>query len=333
MNIKYLSYLVCPVCKGDFFTEFKEKKTVILNDKLICKSCKKSYPVNDGVPVLMNDIGAMKSTQESFSNEWALRNSGFFEKNLSSGYSKEDRYKKILNILEIDQNILKNKLFLDAGCGDGVYGAHIAINNPQTLVFLADISAGVKHTKEKLKNIDNCIVIQCDLMRAPFKEGIFDYIWSDGVLHHTPNTRKAFNSVDQLVKVGGKFYVWLYPNYKKSYYLLVRDLMIKPYILPVWILYLCSLILSFPYWILCKIFNMYKLLFTPNVKQLLKKRTFMSVAFSIYDSISPTYQFRHGKEEVKNWFDKNGYEDVKIVGDLGIVGIKKKSDIINNEKK
>ena len=51
MNIKYLSYLVCPVCKGDFFTEFKEKKTVILNDKLICKSCKKSYPVNDGVPV------------------------------------------------------------------------------------------------------------------------------------------------------------------------------------------------------------------------------------------------------------------------------------------
>ena len=58
----------------------------------------------------------------------------------------------------------------------------------------------------------------------------------------------------------------------------------------------------------------------------------MSIAFSIYDSISPTYQFRHGKEEVKNWFDKNGYEDVKIVGDLGIVGIKKKSDIINNEK-
>ena len=32
-------------------------------------------------------------------------------------------------------------------------------------------------------------------------------------------------------------------------------------------------------------------------------------------------------------YDKNGYEDVKIVGDLGIVGIKKKSDIINNEKK
>ena len=164
-------------------------------------------------------------------------------------------------------------------------------------------------------------------MRPPFKNGIFDFIWSDGVLHHTPNTFEAFSSVDKLVKDGGRFYAWLYPNYTKSYYLLARDLLIKPYVLPSPILYLLSIILSIPYWFFCKVFNMYKILFNPNTKHLLKKRTFMSIAFSLYDSLSPTYQFRHSKEEVKNWYNKKGYENIKIVGDLGVVGTKKSSDI------
>tara|TARA_B100001996_G_C18589775_1_gene565614 strand:- start:112 stop:1086 length:975 start_codon:yes stop_codon:yes gene_type:complete len=323
MHIKFLDYLVCPNCRGNLFIESLETKKIILNDKLKCKLCKNKYSVIEGVPILMDEIGKMKTTKDSFSDEWKLRYHGFFEKHLSSGYSKDDRYKKILNKLEIDKNVLKNKLFLDAGCGDGEYGSEMAINNPQTLVFLSDISNGVKYTKEKLINADNAIVVQCDLMNPPFKEGIFDFIWSDGVLHHTQNTYEAFSSVDKLVKDGGKFYAWFYPNYKKSYYLLARDILVKPYLLPSSILYLLSIILSFPYWLFCKIFNMYKILFNPKSKNLLKKRTFMSVAFSLYDSISPTYQFRHGKEEVKNWYDEKGYKNIKIVGDLGIVGTKK----------
>ena len=69
-------------------------------------------------------------------------------------------------------------------------------------------------------------------MKPPFKDSTFDFIWSDGVLHHTPNTFSAFSSVEKLLKKGGKFYAWFYPNYTKSYYLLARDLLIKPYIFP-----------------------------------------------------------------------------------------------------
>ena len=242
---------------------------------------------------------------------------------MSSGYSKEARYQKVLEKLSINENNLDKKLFLDAGCGDGEYGSEIAKNNPRTLVFLTDISEGVKYTREKTKSYENSIVIQCDLMKPPFKDSTFDFIWSDGVLHHTPNTFSAFSSVEKLLKKGGKFYAWFYPNYTKSYYLLARDLLIKPYIFPPSVKYLLSILLSIPYWIFCKIFNLYKVIFNPKTKHLLKKRTFLSIAFSLYDSISPTYQFRHSKEEVKNWYIKKGYEKIKIVGDLGIVGSKK----------
>ncbi len=323
MNIKFLKYIVCPTCNGELILQSGNEETIILNDNLICKLCKKIYPIIDGIPRLIDKLGTMKTTKESFSEEWKFRSYGFFEKKLSSGYSKEDRYKKVLEKLDVNKNNLKQKLFLDAGCGDGEYGSEIAKNNPQTLVFLTDISEGVKYTREKIKNFENSIVIQCDLLKPPFKNNTFDFIWSDGVLHHTPNTFSAFSSVEKLLKKGGKFYAWFYPNYTKSYYLLARDLLIKPYLLPPPVLYLISIILSIPYWFFCKIFNIYKIIFTPSTKHLLKKRTFLSIAFSLYDSISPTYQFRHGKEEVKNWYDSKGYENIKIVGDLGIVGTKK----------
>ena len=323
MNIKFLKYLACPKCKGDLFLESGEKKTIILNDILTCKSCNNKYSINNGIPRLVDKLGMMKTTKETFSEEWKFRHNGFFEKKLSSGYSKEDRYKKVIDKLEVNEKDLYKKLFLDAGCGDGEYGSEIAKNNPQTLVFLADISDGVRYTKQKLQNIENSVVIQCDLMCPPFKNNTFDFIWSDGVLHHTPNTFEAFCSVEKLVKSRGKFYAWLYPNYTKSYYLFIRDLLIKPYLLPSSILYLISIIFSIPFWIFCKFFNMYKIVFSPKTKHLLKKRTFLSIAFSLYDSISPTYQFRHGKKEVEEWFSSKAYENIKIVGDLAVVGTKK----------
>ena len=36
-----------------------------------------------------------------------------------------------------------------------------------------------------------------------------------------------------------------------------RDLLIKPYIFPPSVKYLLSILLSIPYWIFCKIFNLY----------------------------------------------------------------------------
>lgn len=41
-----LDILACPLCKGD----------VILEDgKIICKKCKKKYPIKDGIPIMLID--------------------------------------------------------------------------------------------------------------------------------------------------------------------------------------------------------------------------------------------------------------------------------------
>ena len=131
MNIKFLKYIVCPTCNGELILQSGNEETIILNDNLICKLCKKIYPIIDGIPRLIDKLGTMKTTKESFSEEWKFRSYEKKKKKLSSGYSKEDRYKKVLEKLDVNKNNLKQKLILDAGSGDGEYGSENAKNNPK----------------------------------------------------------------------------------------------------------------------------------------------------------------------------------------------------------
>lgn len=44
LDKQLLDILACPKCKNTIFQE---------KDKLICKNCKKAYPVREGIPVLL----------------------------------------------------------------------------------------------------------------------------------------------------------------------------------------------------------------------------------------------------------------------------------------
>jgi arsenite methyltransferase len=48
------------------------------------------------------------------------------------------------------------------------------------------------------------------LTRPPFRTGIFDFIISEGVLHHTPDTRQAFQALVPLLAPGGEFAFYVY---------------------------------------------------------------------------------------------------------------------------
>jgi uncharacterized protein YbaR (Trm112 family) len=45
---KLLEILACPVCKGDI--EYDKE-----NEKLICKNCKRKYPIKDGIPIMLEE--------------------------------------------------------------------------------------------------------------------------------------------------------------------------------------------------------------------------------------------------------------------------------------
>ena len=48
MDEKLLDILVCPICKGPLLY----RKAAL---ELICKPCRLAYPVQDGIPVMLED--------------------------------------------------------------------------------------------------------------------------------------------------------------------------------------------------------------------------------------------------------------------------------------
>ena len=48
MDAKLLEILVCPVCKGPLLYKKPEQE-------LICRPCRLAFPVNDGIPVMLED--------------------------------------------------------------------------------------------------------------------------------------------------------------------------------------------------------------------------------------------------------------------------------------
>jgi SAM-dependent methyltransferase/uncharacterized protein YbaR (Trm112 family) len=101
------------------------------------------------------------------------------------------------------------KRVLEAGPGSGFNTRFIAENCPGE-VFALDVSDAAFTTFENTRDLQNCCVVQADLMETPFPDETFDFIIADGVLHHTPNTRSAVETLYKKVRPGGQFFFYVY---------------------------------------------------------------------------------------------------------------------------
>jgi len=78
----------------------------------------------------------------------------------------------------------------------------------QTIVGL-DLSCGVEVARRRDART-NSFYVQGDLRRPPFRPEAFDTMYSNGVLHHTPDPAASFASAASLVRPGGRVSVWVY---------------------------------------------------------------------------------------------------------------------------
>ncbi|MBM3245649.1 MAG: class I SAM-dependent methyltransferase [Candidatus Omnitrophica bacterium] len=104
----------------------------------------------------------------------------------------------------------KGKSLLDIGCGPGFLTRHFAFKRYD--VSAIDLSqAAVSLTRKSLELCGlDADVRQGNAEDLEFKDNSFDYVISSGVLHHTPDTRKAILEAYRVLKPGGKAKITLY---------------------------------------------------------------------------------------------------------------------------
>lgn len=98
---------------------------------------------------------------------------------------------------------VRGKWMLDCGCGSGRF-AEIALEAGANLVAL-DYSSAADAAYQNLRHHPNLHVIQGDIYALPFAPGTFPFVYSLGVLQHTPDVKKAFMSLPVMVSKGGQF--------------------------------------------------------------------------------------------------------------------------------
>jgi len=96
---------------------------------------------------------------------------------------------------------------LEVGSGEGRHACLVG-RHARLLVGL-DLSRGVELARRRDPR-PHAFYVQGDLRRPPFRKGVFDGLYSNGVLHHTPDPAASFRAVVPLVKSGGCVSVWVY---------------------------------------------------------------------------------------------------------------------------
>ncbi|WP_337176799.1 methyltransferase domain-containing protein [Paludisphaera sp.] len=151
------------------------------------------YPIVGGVPRL-----AGEAYVGSFGRQWNRYDVARTEEDEATFEAKTG----------VAPRDLAGKLVLDAGCGGGRYAR--VLGDAGAKVLGVDLSSAVDKASELCRDLPNVQIVQGDLLDPPVAEGAFDMVFSIGVLHHSPDPRRAFAEIAKRVKPGGRLAVWLY---------------------------------------------------------------------------------------------------------------------------
>ncbi len=242
MDLKLVDVLRCPVSGGPLRLEMIEGdsdagRQVVKTGVLLCPESRLWYPVVNYVPVMLafhtglaekfaqehGDLLALQvgyaaptfepfpgeqNVQSTFTEEW----SGLGDDPLTFVYTDGELialHREVWLHLPPDGDPAATKV-LDVGCGFGQEAIALAEIFPNADVFAVDLNFSLVKAAPSLIGHRRLHPIIASLFRLPFTPDFFDHVHSQGVIHHTFSTKKAFDSIARFARPGGTLFVWVY---------------------------------------------------------------------------------------------------------------------------
>ena len=104
------------------------------------------------------------------------------------------------------------KKVLEVGCGTGQLSMYFSIGTNNQIVSLDPTIESLRLANKFAleNNIKNVNLVNADIFDDVLKDDYFDFIWTNGVLHHTKDPKKAFEITVKSLKNEGYILVGLY---------------------------------------------------------------------------------------------------------------------------
>ncbi|MBU0535330.1 MAG: class I SAM-dependent methyltransferase [Nanoarchaeota archaeon] len=122
--------------------------------------------------------------------------------------TKKDFLKYKLRLRKtIPESGYTGKICLDAGCGQGAITSIMSEKAKE--VYSVDI--GKKALESARKNVKKRVIFKkSSLLNLPFPDNKFEFVVSNGVIHHTDNPAKALNELKRVLMPEGTLLLGLY---------------------------------------------------------------------------------------------------------------------------
>lgn len=293
-----LDYLRCPSTKAELRLEQAVWRGAdIESGMLVTNDDSNGYPIIRGIPRMLPGIRTADDLRRVYADSFGYQWNKFqWERAVD-----ESEY---FSICDQTPTSLREKTVLDAGCGGGrvsrVMGQYC-----RRLIGL-DLTIAVDRARRHTRELSQCEFVQGDVLNPPFARETFDYVWSHGVLHHTPDTHKGFCALAQVVKPGGVLHIvlflqtWAPVRFSDS---MVRALVRRlPYETGVKVCEMMGALKQLPFARFWKRFLWFSL--QPNAEL----QTYCN-----FDWYMPRYHHEHTVDEVRSWFRNAGFDRARYL--------------------
>jgi len=193
---KYLNLLACPKC------HYSVEQHA---DQLRCRGCGRTFPVVDGIPVMIvrDELDDATHTSiaswDEFWNYWGMQKDGDVE--------NHPYYSKVLEHIHAHGPAGDWGVFLECGCGNGSLALGVA-RSKKTPVVGIDFSLEACRCAQRLfaREGEDGFFVAGDIQALPFQEKSFGYIFAGGSLEHFVDTSIGVNEAFRVCRENGKIF-------------------------------------------------------------------------------------------------------------------------------
>ena len=195
-----LDVYACPKCAGALSYVPAEDAGAEARGVLSCKQAH-SYPVNV-IPRFVQDEGYTSN----FGKQWAE----FRQTQVDSATGNTESRDRFFNGTGWPAN-MAGETILEAGCGSGRFTEIMLGTGARVMSFDYSVASDVTHDSFASKGAN---VSQASIYEMPYRKGSFDRVFCYGVIQHTPDVKKSFFNLVEMVKPGGEIAVDVYDAWK-----------------------------------------------------------------------------------------------------------------------